>query len=101
MNDEKSVVGFNDYEGGELVADGIEYNIRDRPFRFCASENLHSVNPITSGCRFSVVFFRPRFSRQFQDKYGSTLTYDQLYAPIPLRNLNQPVSEVRIPTDSF
>jgi hypothetical protein len=96
---ESVVVGFNDYEGGELVADGIPYSIRHRPFRFRASETLHSVNPISAGSRFSIVFFRPRFPRAFQEKYGSTLTYDQLYALIPLRNLNQPASEVRIPTD--
>ena len=97
---ESVVVGFNDYEGGELVADGVPYNIRHRPFRFRASETLHSVMPITSGTRFSVVFFRPRFPRAFQDKYGSTLSYDELFALIPLREGGQPASAVRIPVHS-
>ena len=97
---ESVVVGFNEYSGGELVANGISHNIRHRPFRFRASETLHSVSPITAGTRYSIVFFRPRFPRAFQEKYGTTLTYDELYALIPLREVGQPASEVRIPSDS-
>ena len=94
---ESVVVGFNDYTGGELVANGIEYNIRHRPFRFRASETLHSVNPILSGSRYSIVFFRPTFPRNFQEKYGATLTYDELFDLIPLREAGQAASEAQIP----
>lgn len=94
---ESVVVGFNDYSGGELIANGGAYNIRHRPLRFRAAETLHSVNAITAGTRYSIVFFRPRFPKQFQDRYGSTLTYDELYRLIPVRGPGQPASEVRIP----
>lgn len=94
---ESVVVGFNDYSGGELVANGGAYNIRHRPLRFRASETLHAVSAITSGTRYSIVFFRPRFPKAFQEKYGATLTYDELHALIPLRQAGQPASAVRIP----
>lgn len=91
------VVAFGDYEGGELVVDGKELSIRHRPMKFCASETLHSVKPITSGDRYSIVFFRPRYPKNFVAKYGSTKTYDELLALIPPRAEGQPASEVRIP----
>jgi len=94
---ESVVVGFNDYEGGDLVVNGGAYNIRHRPLRFRASETLHSVSDITAGTRYSIVFFRPRFPQKFQDKYGAILTYDELYDLIPVRQAGQPASEVRIP----
>jgi len=91
------VVAFGDFEGGELEAEGKLYNIRYRPFFFEASNTLHSVKPITSGDRYSIVFFRPRFPKNFVAKYGSVLTYDQLKALIPARTEGQSASEVRIP----
>jgi hypothetical protein len=94
---ESCVVAFNEFEGGKLVANNIEYDIRHRPFRFHASETLHSVGAIHSGTRFSIVFFRPTFPRAFVARHGSTLSYDELLALIPIREPGQPASAVRIP----
>jgi hypothetical protein len=91
------VVAFGDFEGGELEVEGRLYNIRHRPFFFEASDTLHSVKPITSGDRYSIVFFRPRFPKNFVAKYGSVLTYDELKALIPIRTESQSASDVRIP----
>jgi hypothetical protein len=91
------VVAFGEFEGGELEAEGNLYSIRYRPFFFEASETLHSVKPITSGDRYSIVFFRPRFPQNFVARYGSTLTYDELQALIPPRTEGQPASAVKIP----
>jgi len=91
------VVGFNDYTGGHLVANGGAYDIRHRPLRFRAAETLHSVSAITSGTRYSIVFFKRRFPQDFREKYGNNLTYDELYNLIPVRQAGQPASEVRIP----
>lgn len=91
------VVAFGDFEGGELEAEGNTYNIRYRPFFFEASDTLHSVKPITSGDRYSIVFFRPRFPKAFVAKYGSVLTYDELKALIPVRAEGQSASDVKIP----
>jgi hypothetical protein len=91
------VVAFGDYTGGELVVDNIEYDIRHRPFIFNASYTRHSVNPITSGTRYSIVFFRQRFPKWFQEKYGNHLNYDDIAALIPPRVEGQAASEVRIP----
>lgn len=97
------VVAFGDYEGGELEIqdDSGEYrahDIRYRPLRFRASERTHRVNAVTSGNRYSIVFFRPRFHRPFVAKYGDSLTYDELLALIPERTPGQPASAVKIPT---
>lgn len=94
---ESCVVAFNKFEGGKLVANNIEYDIRHRPFRFHASETLHSVGAIHGGTRFSIVWFRPRFPRAFVARYGSSLSYDELLALIPVREPGQPASAVRIP----
>ena len=97
-NDGRScVVAFGDFEGGELEVDGKLYDLRHRPFKFEASNTLHSVKPITSGDRYSIVFFRPRYPKRFVEKYGSELTYDELQALIPQRTVGQAASEVRIP----
>lgn len=101
---ESCVVAFGDYEGGELKIHGVpgmdKFSLRYRSFRFHASDTTHSVESITSGTRYSIVFFRPRFPQNFVKKYGSTLTYDELYNLIPTRTPGQPASSVRIPLAS-
>jgi hypothetical protein len=90
------VVAFGDFTGGELVVEDITYDIRHKPFKFFASTTPHSVNPITSGTRYSIVFFRPNFPKRFVAKYGSTLTYDQIEQLIPPRLPGQRASDVRV-----
>ena len=90
------VVAFGDYTGGELEADGALYDLRFKPLFFEASKITHSVKPITSGERFSIVFFRPNYPKRFVAKYGSTLTYDEIYALIPPRG-DAAASAVRVP----
>jgi hypothetical protein len=90
------VVGFGDYEGGDLKIGDTEYSIRHRPLTFEAANNTHSVASITSGTRYSIVFFRQRFPRKFYEKYSESLTYDEIAALIPKSN-GLPASAVRIP----
>jgi len=91
------VVAFGDYTGGELVIGDKEYDIRHKPLKFCAAQTPHSVKPITSGDRYSLVVFRLNFPKAFQAKYGNDLTYEQLFALIPERAAGQRRGEVRIP----
>jgi hypothetical protein len=95
------VVAFGDYTGGELKIDDTLYNLQYRPFFFNASTTTHSVEPITSGTRFSIVFFRPRFPKSFTDVYGSTLTYDEIQKLIPARLPGQPASAVKVPVKNL
>lgn len=90
------VVAFGDYTGGELEANGALHDLRFKPLFFEASKITHSVKPITSGERFSIVFFRPNYPSKFVAKYGSTLTYDEIYALIPKRGYAV-ASSVRVP----
>lgn len=97
------VVAFGDYEGGELDIqdDSGEYrahDLRHRPLRFRAGDRTHRVRAVTSGNRYSIVFFRQKFYRPFVEKYGSELSYDELMALLPERTAGQPASAVKIPT---
>jgi hypothetical protein len=97
-NDGRScVVAFGDYTGGELEVDGKLYDLRHRPFKFEACNTLHSVKPITSGDRYSIVFFRPHFPKALVAKHGYGLSYDQMLALIPPRTEGQNRSQVKIP----
>jgi hypothetical protein len=91
------VVAFGEFEGGKLKIEGTEYDICHRPFTFEAAESIHSVSPITSGTRYSIVFFRQRFPQRFYDRYGKTLDYDSIAALIPSSVEGQPASSVKIP----
>jgi len=90
------VVAFGDFEGGKIKISDTEYDIRYRPLVFEAANNTHSVNSISSGTRYSIVFFRQRFPRRFYEKYSESLTYDEIAALIPKSN-GLPASAVRIP----
>ena len=96
-NDGKSmVVAFGDYEGGELeTEDGKVYDLRHRPVVFEAAKVRHRVRPVTRGTRYSIVFFRPKFPKAFQELYGA-LTYSQLEGLLPPREEGQPASEIRM-----
>tara|TARA_R110001606_G_scaffold13987_2_gene59862 strand:- start:238 stop:741 length:504 start_codon:yes stop_codon:yes gene_type:complete len=51
------IIGLGDYVGGELVADGIEYDIHNKDLIFEASKIEHYVKEFT-GDRYSVVLFK-------------------------------------------
>ena len=91
------VVAFGEFEGGKLKISDTEYDIRHRPLTFEAAKNIHSVSPISSGTRYSIVFFRQRFPRKFYEKYGNYLDYDSIAALIPSSLEGQPASSVKIP----
>jgi hypothetical protein len=91
------VVAFGDYTGGELVVDGKEYDIRHKPFKFCAAKTRHSVKPVLSGDRYSLVFFRPVMPKNFQAKYPNKPSYDEILALIPPRAEGASYASVKVP----
>jgi hypothetical protein len=91
------VVAFGEFEGGKLKISGTEYDIRYRPLVFNASKTIHSVSSISSGTRYSIVFFRQRFPRPFYSRHGTDIDYDGISALIPTRLEGQAASAVRIP----
>lgn len=50
------IFSFGDYTGGGLVVEGVEMDVRDKPYVFDAHANTHSVLPF-EGTRYSVVLF--------------------------------------------
>jgi hypothetical protein len=52
-----TVIAFGDYTGGELVMGGKAVNVRNRFITADFSAITHSVKPILTGNRFSMVFF--------------------------------------------
>lgn len=52
------IVSIGDYEGGELVVEGVEtYNAKYHPLIFNGALFHHWNNPITSGNKYSLIFF--------------------------------------------
>ena len=99
---ESLVVAISEYEGGELVVEGTSYNIKYRPVVFHASKLSHLVKPITSGERYSIIFFRQKMPKNFRQQYGENLTYDEIANLIPSRfcetcGHKRPLSQVKIP----
>jgi hypothetical protein len=98
---ESLVVAFGDYTGGELVVynkDGTEteFNIRYRPVVMDASKITHYVKPVTSGTRYSIIFFRTSFTKKFYAKYGNNKTVYDLMDLLPEKLPGQRNSELRI-----
>ena len=90
-------MAFGTYEGGELCIGDRTYDLRHRPFTFHAATIPHSVRPITSGTRYSIVFYKTRFPQAFIDKYGDNLSYDELEALLPPTPPGTPASAIKIP----
>jgi hypothetical protein len=63
------IVGFGDYEGGNIDIEGKEYDIRYKPLEMDAETMLHSTMPWT-GSRYSIVFFRIKLQKSVKDKYN-------------------------------
>jgi len=99
---ESLVVAFGDYTGGELVAIDendveTEYNIRYRPVIMDASKIRHYVKPITSGTRYSIIFFRTKMTKKFYARYGEDLSLFDMIDLLPLKEEGQKNSDIRIP----
>lgn len=62
------IIGFGDYEGGELNVEGTKHNIRYKPFVMDASTQLHSTEDWT-GSRYSIVLFKIKLNKNVKDKY--------------------------------
>jgi hypothetical protein len=55
---ESVIVALGDYEGGDLFVDNRgQFNIRYQPLRFHGGKHFHWNNEITSGNKYSLVFF--------------------------------------------
>jgi hypothetical protein len=50
------IVGFGDYEGGEIIVDGVKFDIFHKPLVFNGSQLIHSTADF-SGNRWTAVFF--------------------------------------------
>jgi hypothetical protein len=99
---ESLVVAFGDYTGGELVIVNdddteTEYNIRYRPVIMDASKITHYVKPITSGTRYSIIFFRTKMTKKFYDRYGEDLSLYDMLNLLPIKEQGQKNSDVKIP----
>ena len=51
------IVGLGDYTGGNLFIDGVKHNIRNSPVIFNGALKKHWNDAITSGTKFSLVYF--------------------------------------------
>jgi len=62
------LVAFGDYNGGRtFVKDGTKYNIHDARkelIKFNGSEKLHSVNTVSDGIRYSLVFYKNNYKKK-------------------------------------
>jgi hypothetical protein len=59
-----AIISFGNYTGGELVVEG---EVLDAFRKLCVmdgSKQLHWNNPITSGTKYSIVFFRVRSKKE-------------------------------------
>ena len=62
------IVGFGDYEKGELNIEGKKYDIKYKPLHMDASQQLHFTEDWT-GNRYSLVFFRIKLNKPVKEKY--------------------------------
>ena len=79
-NDGESwVVGFGDYEGGELNVENTKIDIKYKPYKMFAGEKQHWTEPWT-GNRYSIVFFRIKLcNKSIAEKYKD-YTFKQMDA---------------------
>jgi hypothetical protein len=58
---ESVIISFGDYEGGELIIEGFgEFVTKNRPLIFNGSHVTHWNNPITSGNKYSLIYFNTK-----------------------------------------
>ena len=51
------LISFGDYEGCNIIIDGVEYSAFHRPTVFNGSQLEHENTPLLSGIKYSLVFF--------------------------------------------
>lgn len=61
------IVGLGDYEGGELVIENKEFDIKKKPMKFDGAKKLHW-NKEWTGDRYSCMFFRNKKSELISQK---------------------------------
>lgn len=62
------IVGFGDYQDGDLNVEGKKYNIRYTPLHMDASLQEHFTE-LWTGSRYSIVFFRIKLFKNVKEKY--------------------------------
>lgn len=63
------IVGFGDYNDGEINVEGKKYDIKYKPLHMMAGEQTHFTEHWT-GSRYSLVLFRIKFNKVTKEKYG-------------------------------
>lgn len=57
-NDGQSlIIGLGDYEGGNLYVEGVKHNIKDNPVIFDGFRQEHYNDEITSGTKYSLIYY--------------------------------------------
>ena len=95
---ESTTVSFGDFTGGELVFAGEAHSTRYNPITFNAYNTPHSVNP-SVGDRYSIVLYRPRFTKEFQASYNGW-TLEQIEVLLEKPTKGRPASTIRLIFDS-
>ena len=95
---ESTTVAFGDFTGGELVFAGEPHSTRYNPITFGAYNTPHSVNP-SVGDRYSIVLYRPKFTKEFQANYKD-YTIEQLEALLEKPTKGRPASTIRLMFDN-
>lgn len=62
------IVGFGDYENGEINVESKKYNIKYTPLHMDASTQLHYTEDWI-GSRYTIIFFRVKLKKPAKDKY--------------------------------
>lgn len=69
------LVSVGDYTGGELVVEGVPYNTKEAGIVFNGSELEHWNNEITSGNKWSIVFFPAPIKEPLTLPHASAIAY--------------------------
>ena len=77
--DLSAIIGFGDYQGGELIIEETPVDIKHKIVLFDGSIYVHSTAPYT-GCRYSIVFFKVKAT--FNKKPSYSLSNDSKGRPV-------------------
>lgn len=71
------IIAFGNYEGGDLIIEGVPYNIKNRFFRFDGTK-AHWTAPF-EGTRYSIIYFTHTFKPPSYQTRGVVVTTEGLY----------------------